>query len=235
MGGPRYPKQQLRSVSLETFFPGRFSALAGLDRVQDRIRGDLPNLFVPNVEAGQAIAIRPYQFRDDRQIESLAIAINQATYISFHYPGYEAFAPRALGVLGVFYEECGIESLDRVVYRYENEISFARDRNRIPLDRILKLPLPGWCRWEDGLRDVSLGWTRDTGRGAFTFSLAVGPSDALRGEVLKITISSMVRPAGDVDRLADFANATHEEAASCFDEMITDDFRTVLSGQEEEE
>ena len=47
--GPQYPNQQLRSVSLETFFPGRFSMLAGLERLQSRVGSELPNLFVPNV------------------------------------------------------------------------------------------------------------------------------------------------------------------------------------------
>lgn len=235
MTGPQYPNQQLRSVSLETYFPGRFSMFAALDRVQDRVAGELPNLFVPNVQLAEGLGLRPYQMRNAAQTESLAVALNQATFISFAYPGYTEFSGRALELLDVVYQECGIRELDRVVYRYENEISLSRVKGCVQIDRIMKLPLPEWCGAEQGLLDVNLGWHRNSAHGSLGFQLEIGPFSDGSGEALKITIWSMVRPAGGIEQLARCASVAHEEAKAYFEEMITDDFRKEISGSGEEE
>jgi hypothetical protein len=38
MPGPRYPNQQLKSVSLEAYFPGQLSVITGLPGVQTKFR-----------------------------------------------------------------------------------------------------------------------------------------------------------------------------------------------------
>src|SRR5687767_3717261 len=65
VGGPRYPYQQLRSVSLETYFKGRFSVTSGLERVQQRVDRELPTVMVPHAQHGEPLTLRPFQMRDD--------------------------------------------------------------------------------------------------------------------------------------------------------------------------
>jgi uncharacterized protein (TIGR04255 family) len=233
MSGPKYPNQQLRAVSLEAYFPGQFSVLAGLASVQALVRSELPNLFVPNVEPGQAPALRPFQLRNVENSESLAFAINQASYVSFRYPGFDAMKARAVPLLRDALGKLDVEKLNRVTYRYENEIGIGRDeRAALPLDRILKLDLPVWCGSQFTKLNLDSQWLWDGGQVAVSVHVD-GPIGA---EILKFSIAaSMTANVGPVSSLGRYADAVHNEANRIFETMITDDFREYIraGGQDE--
>jgi uncharacterized protein (TIGR04255 family) len=231
--GPKYPNQQLRSVSLETFFPGQFSVISRLESVQARVRERLPDLFVPTVNSNEPLALRPYQLRSTDGGESLAVAINQATFVSFDYPGYEAFSgttvPLLVEVLGLL----GINELSRVVYRYENEISIARDADgALPIQKILKLPPPPWCGTtilsEFDVR-YEHAWKNEP---ACRTGVHARAEQEDGGDVLRITAYALLTPAGATVDLKRYADRAHEVASLCFESMITDEFRQIISGEE---
>jgi len=229
--GPEYRNQQLRSVSLETFFPGQFSVYSGLSAVQRELSTRMPDLFVPNAQPGYATALRPQQFRSRDRSEALAIALNQATYISFEYPGQLTFIRDAVDLLSRTLELLEISDLNRVVYRYENEIGIGRGENDVlPLNRILKMPETKWCGF-DSLLAAEMEWTRAWDRGQMLTRLAVeGDEGAL---VLKLSLAAQVSPAGSAGDLMEYAEAAHTVARDCFDSMITDEFRAVLRGDDD--
>ncbi len=126
MTGPKYPNQQLRSVSIETFFRGRLDAAARMGDVQREVEARLPDLFVPHVRHGEAVALRPYQLRDEEGTRSLALSFNQATFVAFEYPGHEAFIAEGLEMLRVTLGLMGVEELTRIAYRYDNAFDLPR-------------------------------------------------------------------------------------------------------------
>jgi hypothetical protein len=227
MAGPKYPNQQLRAVSLETYFPGQFSVLSGLASVQGRLRSQLPNLFVPNIEPGQAPALRPFQLRDPKNTESLAFAINQAAYVSFQYPGFLVMKPRAVSLIRDALRDLGVETLNRVIYRSDNEIGISRnEKSVLPLDRILKLDLPGWCGSQFTKLELGSQWVWEKGHVAVEVRVEGAPGS----EMLKISIAAaMTANVGPVTDLDDYADATHHEANRIFEAMITDGFRSYIS------
>lgn len=233
MGGPRYPNQQLRSVSLETYFPGRFSVASGLERVQERYERDFPHVYVPNVQQGEPLTLRPHQLRSADGSESLAVSLNQATYISFAYPGATVFIARACRLLTTVLEECKVPDIDRVIYRYENEIGISPVEGAIPVGKVLKLPLPEWSEASRGLVDLDVGWTRRSTHGQLALRAVSHRSNT--GTTLNITIASIVRPAGKVECLETFAQLAHDDASQCFEGMITDDYRKLISSVSSEE
>lgn len=231
--GPEYRNQQLRSVSLETFFPGQFSVYTGLADVQREVRERMPHLFVPNAQPGMATALRANQFKSQDQREALAVALNQATYVSYDYPGHVAFIDDAVGLLARTLELLRIDELNRVVYRYENEIGIGREENDLlPLNRILRMPSTEWCGF-DALLGVDLNWNRAWEGGHLLTRLSVEEEPGT-APVLKLILAAQVSPAGSVERLRSFAEAAHSVARKCFDSMITDDFRAVLRGDGDE-
>lgn len=230
--GPRCPNQQLNSVGVETYFSGRFSAVANLPLVQDRFGDRLPNLWVPNSKDGAATDLQPYQLRDDAQTEALAIAINQVAYVCLNnYPGYAAFSESAVDVLTETLGLLGVTELQRVAYRYKNEIGISRDdEGLLPIDRILELSgLPKWC----GLGAYSaldIGFSRPWDHGSVGLEISVEGSSPQ--EVLRVAIVAMYIPAGPCSDLAKFTSDAHDEAFACFDGMITSGFRAFLESEE---
>jgi uncharacterized protein (TIGR04255 family) len=224
--GPLYPNQQLKSVSIETFFGGQLSVLGGLADVQARFREELPQLFVPNAQEGEALALRPYQLRNAKSTRSLAIALNQATYIGFDYPGFQEFFDEALPVLSEALNLLGISDLQRVAYRYENEIGIARDeRLRFPIGSVLRLEMPAWCGSE--FTEIDFGWQCLWEKGQIGTTVRIEHANGF--DVLKISLVAVVVPAGPVALLSDHVKLAHNEARVRFESMITEEFRKYIS------
>lgn len=231
--GALYPNQQLRAVSLETFFKGRLSTLAGFGAVQERFKDRLDNLFVPNVQPGEPFALRPYQLRPANQKESLALAMNQATYVSFDYPGFTRFVDVAMDLLAPTLEILRVDSLERVIHRYDNQMIIQRDeRGRLPIKDILKLMLPDGPAGDE-LVALDIGWSRPWTNGLTETKVWVEQQDGWC--VFKWSIAAVVSPGGAVADLRRSAESAHDEARRRFEELITDEFRSFLRQTEADE
>ena len=222
----RYPNQQLRSVSLETYFPGRFAATAAWGLVQERLSHRLPQLFVPGDTIGAPPALRPYQLRDDQGTRSLALALNQATYIALSdYPGFDDFIAEAVPVLEDVHATAGGTALSRVAYRYENAVSLGRGPDgTLALAEIIELDLPAWAGTND-LRSLNLELRRGWERGEVHVHLFDETEGG--GSVLRLVIAADVRHS-EAARLAHDAAAAHAQARGVFESMIAPTFRAFL-------
>jgi len=233
MTGPRYPNQQLRSVSVETFFRGRLDAPARMGDVQRAFEARLPNLFVPNVQLGEALALRPYQLRDKSpETRSLARSFNQGSYVAFDYPGYEAFSGEAVEVLARALELLGVDDLTRVVYVYDNAIDLpVGEGGRLPLHLLLNLDFPDWLG-QDDFAQLNLEWRRLWEPGFVMGKMFQEEHDG--GLTLRMLLRAVAEPGGDAKKLAEQVQATHARAFALFDSMITDRFKAFLSASPEQ-
>lgn len=233
--GPLYANQQLKSVSLETFFRGRAAALGRLELVQQEFDERLPNLFVPNAIPGHALSLQPFQLRstEDGLGESLAIAVNHVGYASFDYPGFKEFSRAGLEILYRTNELIGVTDLTRVVFRYENLIAVERQSNGVlSLGEILKPVFEPGRGENPGFVALKADWSEKWNRGILEVSLGVENADGV--DMLRLRIAAMVNPAGGIGNLSDFSGDAHDCARSCFESLITDEFREVLRGASEE-
>ena len=228
--GPKYPNQQLRSVSLETFFSGRLRAMSAIADIQERLRGTYPNLFVPNASLGHAPALQPYQLRDATGRKSVAISVNQASFVIFDYPGHQAFLREALDVLPEVHRAIGVDALDRVVYRYENELGIGR---RAPANPVA-LAFPGVVPTVfagDPARTRGLNstaeqtWKEAPWTGASGFQ--VQTQDIEGTTVLRVVVFGTVE-AVDAGRLPEAARKAHEMGVGLFESLISDSFRQFI-------
>jgi uncharacterized protein (TIGR04255 family) len=239
MGGPKYPNQQLRSVSLETHFPGELRALSAFGEVQDAVRSSLPNLFVPNVQAGEAPALRPFQLRNADQSRSLALAVNQATYVSFSYPGYESFAMEAVLAVSAALRAIKPPQLNRVVYRYENELLLAEGGDgSLGVERIFPAIVPkvfaeGALAGPAKALNASFehAWQADGLKGVRGFSARADGAGA--ATVFRITVFGAVEGCGVAD-LERATAAAHRAGIELFEALISPSFRDFISSNNKE-
>lgn len=237
--GPKYPNQQLRSVSLETYFPGRLNVSSVLGQIQESVEERLPNLYVPNVIPGEAVALRPIQLRDAPLTRSLAIATNQVTYVSFKYPGFEAFAQEALPILSRSLSTIGPKKLNRVVYRYENEIGLGRDESGVlPVDQLFPGILPVVFSEGDRKGRVKTvnssyehAWQEDGFKGVHGFQAVTEDNSGLT--VFKITVFGALEDA-PVAALSEATRKAHQIGVRLFEDMISTEFRMFISTNKEE-
>jgi uncharacterized protein (TIGR04255 family) len=237
--GPKYPNQQLRSVSLETYFPGELGAFSKFGAVQGALRESLPNLFVPNLQPGEPVALRPFQLRDVEQTRSLALAVNQATYISFRYPGYDSFAEEAVAIVASALAHLEPAKLNRVVYRYENELGIAREANgELGIERIFpgvisNVFVEGDMFGAAKALDIAAehAWRAEGFEGARGFHART--EDVGASLVFKLTVFGAVEgcAVADLDRAAAIA---HRVGFSLFEALISPAFREFISANQGE-
>lgn len=237
--GPKYPNQQLRSVSLETYFPGRMRVFGVLGDIQAAVEHSFPNLFVPNMQPGEALALRPFQLRDTSQARSLAIAVNQVTFVSFAYPGYDSFSAEAVPLIRTALDMIEPRIMSRVVYRYENEVGLEREPGgSLAFERAMPGVVPevfksdahkGPARainaafehgWEEGGQQGARGfhaWTEDSG-GMTVFRMSVF------GSVEGCNVAELEQATAKA----------HEVGESLFEDLISDQFREFISSTNQE-
>jgi uncharacterized protein (TIGR04255 family) len=203
-----------------------------MGEVQREFEDRLSNLFVPTVEPGEPLALRPYQLRDPTESRSLALSFNQATYVAFDYPGYEEFGAEAVRVLGRALELLRVEDLTRVVYFYDNAIDLPVEKGgKLPLHLLLNLDFPNWLG-QDDFSQLHLEWRRLWERGFVMGKVFQETSD---GRVtLRMQLRAGAEPGGDAKELATQVEATHARACELFDSMVTDRFRAFLSTSPEQ-
>ena len=230
VSAPRYPNQQLRAVSLETYFVGRLSVLTKLDVVQENLRTRLPKLFVPNARPDEALALRPFMLGAEDDSEAVAVAVNQASYVSRSYPGHEAFLARGCPMLADALRVVGVDRLERVLYRYENEVALGRDTNgALPLQNVFQFAMPDGLP-VSGVTNLHVDFTRVWERGRT--GLEIRLEERAPGTILRFFVVAAVAPGGDVGELAGTAQVAHDEAVRLFEQIISDSFRTLISGGE---
>lgn len=226
MPGPLYPNQQLQSVSLETFFRGQLDIPARMGRVQREFSEQFPNLFVPNATPGPSSGLRPFQLRDNDETRSLAISLNQATYIAFQYPGSEAFIEEATSALDRTLKLLEVDELVRVAYRYDNAFIIPRrDDGTVPLDEMFNTRFPAWLG-ESSFHDLDLSWAQQWQHGTFAGELC--HEDRGQHTKVSVVLRAAVESSPTRAELRISTERAHKRALEAFETMITDDFRTFL-------
>ncbi|GAG28299.1 unnamed protein product, partial [marine sediment metagenome] len=75
-----YPNSPLAEVVFEIRFPGEPAVECRRDDFFALVRQDFPKVWVPNIEAGQAVALQSYHFKSEDDKETLMVAINRFAY-----------------------------------------------------------------------------------------------------------------------------------------------------------
>lgn len=227
MTGPKYPNQQLGAVSLETFFPGSLRAVNRFELVQDAFAQDFPNLFVPKVEDGEPIAMRPLQLTSADRGKVIALAVNQATFVEREYGGHETFLDEAVSTLERVLSLVELKRLNRVVYRYDNAISLGREDDGLyPVHRVFSLGSPLFGN--AGVANFDLTWCQPSANGRLHVDMLL---EQQRGPnaVLRASIAAEV-PCSGPSELRERAEQAHADAVEMFESTITNQFRDLIQG-----
>jgi|GEM_PF-4158179 len=227
---PKYPRQQLKSVSIEVFFPGQLEILSRFGQIQREVGGSsqLSQLFVPNVQAGEPIALRPYQLRDVEGTRSLALAVNQVAYIAFDdYPGFESFREEALPKIRGVLESVEVENLSRVRYLYENEVGL-QDRSGFEVSGLFPGVVPAGVIGAKVLSPFHSAAEWLESEDLVGFNARIEGSDP----VLKVGLFASATGALALEGLEAAVERLHGRATHLFEAIISDQFRSLISEDE---
>lgn len=229
--GCRYPNQQLKLVSAEVYFAGRMSTLLRLDELQQALLPQFSNLLVPISRNDLAPALQPYQLTTEGGAEAVSVAVNQIAFAMTQYPGFQNFGSRAEQLISDALKLFGIGSIDRVVFRYENEIGVQKSPDgAVPVRDVFKLGMEQWCEGQP-ITLVDFRWNTKLDRGIQFGHLRT--EDHPTGSLIKLSVGAIVMPAGESTNLREYLALAHDRAVACFERVITDEFRAFISQKKE--
>lgn len=227
----KYPHSPLVEVVFEIRFPGEPAAECHRDEYYALIREEFPNVWVPNVEVGQAIALQPYHFKTTDQIETVMIALNRFAYAARRYAGFEEFGPRALNLAQRFCRCFKIEKLNRTGLRYINVIPFLRENGVIPWKRYFTVDLTLPATSAQDLLNVALAFESRSEAGVITTRIACGKSASEEREAFILDFDFAKTDSLPSSKLKQYMEESHAHTKKVFEGLVSNDYKAVMRGE----
>lgn len=229
-----YPNQPLSDVACEVRFKGEMQVECQRYLFWDKIRGEYPDILVPQLQDGQAVALQHYKFRDPASNRSVAVALNSLAFSEMKYSGHKSFIAEFDRLVTIFHATYpSIGKITRVGWRYVNVMPFSRENGLIPLNRILNLDisLPGKIFQKTVALDLE--WTGKCLDGEVLFKLAaVVRKDIPEQEALILDIDfGQTRTDVRWSEIKGIIEDARRKCRSIFEDLITGEYRNYLRGQ----
>jgi uncharacterized protein (TIGR04255 family) len=226
----------LTQAILEARFAGETAIEIARPSIQQAIKAELPNLFVPRAVVAEAPALQPYVFRSADYSESFEIAINRVNYVANAYRGYADFKQRALHFLDIFKRHVPqVTNLNRVGLRYINHIPMLRESPDSPMQLgdyvniglTLPLSIP-----ESKLSEMNSVFSVALEGGILKVVLKNElPKTTAEGERLILDFDFVQHENLVIDRLADYVDTAHTHTKRVFMDLVSQKYFPVMRGE----
>jgi uncharacterized protein (TIGR04255 family) len=200
--------------------------------IQERVRDELPKLFVPRATPNVAPALQHYEFRAEDESEGIALALNSFYYYTKRYEGYATFRHRFGHFYRMFSDEVHIHKLNRAGLRYINHIPVLRPspESAVPLADYLnvgiKVPAP---LAEANLTELNSVFTIRLDQGSLRLLLKLEKLDEPGGrEVLVLDFDFGQSDGLAVDRVDHHLDVAHTHTKRIFLELISERYLPVM-------
>ncbi len=229
--GPEYPNSPLAGVVFEIRFRGEPAIECHRDKFFEEARAEFPQVFVPNLNPGDAAALAPYHFKREDQSASLLTALNLFAYQTVTYPGFPRFRVEALKWVGEFARQFHIGKLTRTGLRYTNIVPYPPTEG-FPVSSFFDV-------------NIKLGMLESSRFHKFQLA-AVIPTDSggqLTVQVQEVENGVSATPsimldfdyamAGElhVSDVAKYLDDSHAETKRLFEGLLTEKYRNFLRGE----
>ena len=236
INGPLYPNQPLINVATEIRFRGDLKVESIRPEFHRTIRGDFPQLMVPQAERGVAPALQHYRFENDLSSHGVQVAVHSFSYYSRDYPGHEAFLAVVDSLLEEFVRLIGVLHVNRIGWRYINAIPFARENGLVPLHRFFGQIFGMELRRDHLFTSADMRATLPTNDMQLNLALkTVESKDAPQEESFLLDIDAFKTyesQAMDANDVMGVIRQSHACGYSIFESVITKDYRAYLVGED---
>lgn len=222
-----YPNSPLREVVFEIRFPGEPAVECHRDQFFELVRKEFPQVLVPHIKPGQAVALAPYHFQTEDGRASLMTAMNLFAYRTSNYPGFASFQTQALRWMRAFGEVFRLDHLNRTGLRYINAIPYGSPD--VPINRFFKVGINFGSIVPEQFSQFLL--IAEIPAGIGSLRLQLGAAEQSGEDVLVLDFDFWT--GGDLHfaEIERYLEASHTETKRLFEGLPTDEYRTYLKGE----
>jgi uncharacterized protein (TIGR04255 family) len=234
----KYPNQPLSDVACEIRFKGDMAVECQRHLFWNKIRAEYSDIFVPQLQAGQAAALQHYKFRSAAG-RTVSVALNSLAFSESTYSGHKSFIEEFMRLVRLFHETYPqADAITRVGWRYINVIPFSREGDRVPLERFVTLNISFPHKVFHSTSSLDLSWTGKCLDGEVRIGVAAvlkkdGVSESLsKQEALKLDLDfGTTRTDIKWSEVEAVISDARKKCRSIFEETITDSYREYLRGK----
>lgn len=223
-----YPNAPLVDVTFEVRFPGEPAIECRRDLLFARVRKEFPKVYVPFPQPGQALALAPYEFKDEKGSRSLRVALNSLGYDTNAYRGFADFRKEALSALRPTGKMFRLNRISRVGLRYVNLIPFVRTNGGLPLRDFLNVRIEAPMGESMDPSQFVFAVQRRCGKGSMTVRVESVKSAQDGKEAFLLDFDYSRAEALRFGRIADYLDEGHAHTKRLFEELITSEYREVM-------
>lgn len=225
-----YPNSPLRDVACEIRFPGEMEVETNRHVFWNKIRERYCDILVPKAQLDIAPALQHYRFRDSQRQRLLGVALNRFAFSESEYSGHESFIGEFFSLADTFCS-CypGLTKLNRVGWRYINVIPYVREGAFVPVAKFLKaeLSIPQPVFPECSGFDIRIS-AHQSPKVNVRIASTAHPEYAILLDI-DVVFEEQAIPFDDYKGRV---QAAREVGRHQFEELITDDYRQYLRGDE---
>jgi uncharacterized protein (TIGR04255 family) len=233
-----YPNQPLSDVACEVRFKGEMAVECQRSLFWDKIRDEYPDILVPHLQDGQAVALQHYKFRS-LSGRTVSVALNSLAFSEAKYSGHKVFIAEFMKLIRVFHETYPkISKITRVGWRYINVIPFAREDGLVPLRRFVTLNISFPDKAFQTTSALDLQWVGKCLDGEVRIRVAavlkkdLGEEITSKQEALLLDIDfGNSREDIKWEQLETLINDARAKCRRIFEGTISDDYRKYLKGE----
>lgn len=135
--GKAYKNPPLKETLFEIRFPAELSIECQRDQFYEKVRKELPQIFVPSIAPFESASLKSYEFKSSDGMKVVKCSINSMSFHSGVYGDFSVFERECNHYVQTFIDLYKIKSLKRTGLRYINHIPVVRVAGSIPLDKLL--------------------------------------------------------------------------------------------------
>jgi uncharacterized protein (TIGR04255 family) len=216
-------------VVCEIRFPWNLAVDCRRHEFHQAIRDPYRAIYAPDAEPGPPLVTRPYRFENPDTAAGVMVAVDKFAYYEQRYESHKKFTAEFLRLTAVFSEIFGLDTLDRVGWRYINIIPFTRESGILPLRRLLNLGVTGPTGVSGDFENVSIVLISKVARGSITTKLQslIRPD---KQEAFLLDFDFGMTEGLRFTNLASYVRDAHDHTRGLFEELITDEYRQYLRG-----
>lgn len=233
-----YPNSPLKDVACEVRFDGQLEVETQRHLFYNKIRNAYPIIEVPGSRQNVPNALQHYRYRNSEQDKVVSVAINSLAFSTLDYQGHVSFLSDFKKISREFFGTYGITKFERIGWRYINSIPITGTpdaTNQVNLILNSHSLLPESVLTSSHAFDVGLE-TKDKGNNVRirVATTKDGGQDQTLAEslLLDIDITSYPKEPLNKNGYMDILAKLREHGRGLFEELITDTYRSYLSGEE---
>jgi uncharacterized protein (TIGR04255 family) len=225
-----YPNSPLQSVVFEIRFPGEPAVEAHRDAFFEKVRSDFPQVFVPRLTQGEAVALAPYHFVSLDNQRSLLTALNSFAFRTGDYRGFRYFRDEVLKYVRLFAETYTLSRITRTGLRYINLIPFAPGGG-VPVTEFFRLSLSFGDTAVRTFGKFYLVTEFPSASGSLTIQLGTAEAEPKRNALILDFDFAKIGDDLTIDGIDRYLEESHAETKKLFESLLTDQYRSYLRGE----